>query len=135
MHDRWDRRARRSARHGRLRSFFAGSLGGIAAAVLTVVLPAVGLLALLAGLSIATYRGLRERDRSAEWVASIGGLLFASGTLFLLMAANVYQACSRTADSCGRANPLPLAVVGVVLLVAGMIAAATAARFRPGPVM
>lgn len=109
-----------------LRGFATGVIGSGAALLLSSVSPVLALAAIALGVAAALVGAVIEPAARARRLATAAGFLTGSGSLFLLVAASVMSACSRTADFCGDANPTPLFAAGVASAVAGLVVGAGA---------
>lgn len=111
-----------------LLTFVKGLAGGIGGGVLTVALPPVGMLMLVAGAVAAGRSVTTEPSKRAEVLVLSAGFLLGLGALFLYGSWNVIAACQDTTDFCGNANVVPLLVAGIAAFAAGCLATIGSSR-------
>lgn len=106
-----------------LLTFAKGLVGGIGGGVLTVALPPVGVVMLVAGAVVAGRAIVTEPSKRTEVLVLSAGFLLGLGALLLYGSWNVISACQDTTDFCGNANVVPLLVAGIAAVAAGFLAA------------
>ena len=100
----------------------AGLLVGVAVALVTVLMPVVGVILILVGL-VAGGVLLVRQTRGGGSAMYLAAALIGAGALFFVGVVNTTASCYETVDFCGHANVVPLLVLAVVAIAVGSLIA------------